>query len=60
MKQYKEVIKTIVITSLIVGIGAFIAGVRYEQTNTKRIESAAKSLQVIAPASVAAAPTEVK
>jgi hypothetical protein len=44
MKTYKETIKTIALTALATAIVAFIAGVHYEQGNTKRLETMAKGI----------------
>lgn len=44
MKTHKETIKTIALTALATAIVAFVAGVHYEQGNTKRIEGVAKAI----------------
>jgi hypothetical protein len=44
MKTYKETIKTIALTALATAIVAFVAGVHYEQGNTKRLEAIAKGI----------------
>lgn len=43
--KYTETIKTIALAAIIAGVISFVAGVRYEQSNTKRIEATAKALQ---------------
>lgn len=40
----KETLKTIAITILVTAIVAFIAGVKYQESNTSKIQSEAKSL----------------
>jgi hypothetical protein len=44
MKLYKELAKTIALTALISGLLAFVAGVHYEQSNTKQLAKVAQSL----------------
>ncbi len=44
MKQYKETVKTIALTIALTSIVAFVAGVHYEQTNTKQLQGIAKSI----------------
>lgn len=45
LKTHKETIKTIVIAVLVSGIIAFVAGVRYEQSQQMKVEKAVKQAQ---------------